>query len=119
MSLEKLDNRRHDLSVNLSDGKIILSAKLADMLSLNSGDAINIRIDGPEKLLYRVEPVTYRGSKGICKSVCRGRTLRTFWKECASILLNDIKAQQARFLTGEPQTIDGTTYIPIITKFSL
>lgn len=113
-----LDNRCPDICVR-KDGMITISAKLADMLGLQDGHAINVKKENGETYLFLVVPPQYRTIKGVCKSVGKSRTLRTYWKELADILLSDLQLRKARYMIGEPIIIEEQKLVPIITKFTL
>lgn len=118
--------RRHDLTF-CRDGRIHISARVARILGLAAGDAINIACDRHgEYLLYiqykagdylgNLTATCYPSKKG-------GRHFRANSKELCSALLEAANVSQERrqasFYAGAPMTIADKVYIPIIYKLVL
>lgn len=111
--------RRPDISFD-SNGTIRITARLARLLDLAPGDSLNVAVRDDEYLLHalpareargrrqaRCYP-TKKGSSNFCANSVR---LARAVLHAAAPTLN-----HAAFLTGEPLRIDGTLYVPIITR---
>lgn len=114
--------RRPDITFARS-GRIQISARVARLLSLSIGDAINIATDNGEYLLY----VQNRASQMIGSHIAtcypskkgshhyRANSVAL----CNAILDIDRIPIQASYYVGSPYCINGTKYLPIITKRAL
>lgn len=110
------NTRRPDITF-FRDGRILITARIARLLNLATGDVINIAIHDNEYLLFAKHNVigrheaqcypTKRGSHNFCANSIR--LSRALLDAC------NIPDQKASFMMGEPATIDNQYCIPIIT----
>ena len=118
--------RKHDITF-CRNGRIHISARVAKLLGLGVGDAINIAHTGDgEYLLYiQLKAGCYIGGRvATCyPSKHGGRHFRANSKALCDALLDaaGVAPQRlsASFYAGEAITISDTLYIPIITKVVL
>lgn len=112
--------RRPDITFN-SNGRIFISSRVVQMLSINPGDTINIATMGMEYMLYARHKTTGRhiaqcyptkkGSRNFCaNSVILARAILT---------AVGCTADRAAFMVGESMKLDDTVYCPIITRMPL
>lgn len=115
--------RRPDISFSRKRGTIRITAKVARVLALRPGDAINIAISNGEYLLYaihftdnigRFEAQCYptkKGSDNYCAYSVR---------LCRTLLDSvGIKADKVAYMIGESFVCGEITYVPIITLHPL
>ncbi len=116
-------NRRPDISFSRKRGTIRITARVARVLGLRPGDAINIAVSNGEYLLHAVHVVngigrfeaqcypTKKGSGNYCANCVR---------LCRSLLDSvGVKADRAAYMVGQAFERDSTTYVPIITLHPL
>lgn len=114
--------RRPDISFS-STGVIRITARVARILSLKPGDAINIAVSNGEYLLYVTRPAfctgrheaqcypTKKGSNNYCANSVR---------LCRSLLdSTGIKKDKVSYMVGEAFVQCDTTYVPLITLHPL
>ncbi len=116
--------RRPDISFCRKRGTIRITAKVARVLALRPGDAINIAVHNGEYLLYaihrvnnisRFEAQCYPSKKDGGMNYCANSV-----RLCRSLLdALGVPDNKAAFLVGEAIDIYGTTYLPIITSHPL
>ena len=82
------------------------------------GDAIGIKEINEEVYLYILEENAEHQYRGKAYSSCKNsRHVRIHWKELSMYIINkDGRAQEAHYRVGEPLEINGTRYLPIITR---
>lgn len=115
-------NRRPDISFSRK-GTIRITARVARVLGLRPGDAINIAVSNGEYYLHAVHVTndigrfeaqcwpTKKGSGNYCASCVR---------LCRSLLDSvGVKADRAAFMVGEKIERVGVVYVPIITRHPL
>lgn len=101
-------------------GEISLTGRVSSLLGIEAGDAIDIVEDMGEVYIYiskrKCRPQD--GWRGITRKASSSRGfLRVQWKEMAQyIIKKDGRAQEAYYRVGEPVVINGTQYLPIITR---
>ena len=101
-------------------GEISLTGRVSALLGIEAGDAIDIVEDKGEMYIYvscrkcRVED----GLRGVTRKASTSKGfLRAQWKELSMYIINkDGRAQEAYYRVGEPLEINGTLYLPIITR---
>ena len=116
-------NRRPDISFSRKRGTIRITARVARVLGLRPGDAINIAVSNGEYLLHAVHVVngigrfeaqcypTKKGSGNYCANCVR---------LCRCLLDSvGVKADRAAYMVGQPFERDSATYVPIITLHPL
>lgn len=113
--------RRPDISFS-RNGTIRITARLARILSLHPGDAVNIAVSGGEYLLHatrvtdnigRHEAQCYPTKKGSANYCANSVRL------CRALLdVVGAKADKVDYMAGEAFERGGTTYVPIITRHS-
>ena len=114
--------RRPDVSFS-RNGTIRITARVARVLSLRPGDALNIAVANGEYLLLAVHLATNigrheaqcypskRGGSNLCANSVR---------LCRSLLDSvGVTADKAAFMVGEAFVNGNTTYVPIITLHPL
>ena len=114
------NTRRPDITFN-RNGRIFISARVARLLSLSPGDALNIALHDNEYLLYvthkpfgRHEAQCYptkQGSHNFCAN--SARLARALMDAC------NISTPRVAFMIGQQITIQETVYCPIITRYPL
>ena len=111
------NTRRPDITFN-RNGQIRITARIARILSIATGDVINIRIEDGEYLLYvsknligrheaRCYPTNRQGHNFVANSA---RLSRSLLDSC------NIRSERASFMIGEPILKDNDVYCPIITQ---
>lgn len=116
-------NRRPDISFSRKRGTIRITARVARVLGLRTGDAINIAVSNGEYLLHaihlsnrigRFEAQCYptkKGSSNYCTYCVR---------LCRSLLDSvGVKSDKVAYMVGQAFECDNTTYVPIITLHPL
>lgn len=116
-------NRRPDISFSRKRGTICITARVARVLALRPGDAINIAVSNGEYYLHAVHITngigrfeaqcwpTKKGSGNYCASCVR---------LCRSLLDSvGVKADKVAYMVGQAFERDSTTYVPIITLHPL
>ena len=111
--------RRPDISFSRK-GTIRITARVARVLSLRPGDAINIAVNREEYLLHAIRHIrhigrteaqcypTKQGSENYCANSAR---------LCRALLDSvGVVTDKAAFNVGEAFERDGTLYLPIITR---
>ncbi len=101
-------------------GEISLTGRVSALLGIEAGDAIDIVEDMGEVYIY----VSARGCRqedglrGVTRKASSSPGfLRVQWKEMAQYIINkDGRAREAYYRVGEPVEINGTRYLPIITR---
>lgn len=112
--------RRPDITF-CRNGRILITARVARILSLRPGDTINIaRDNNGEFLLFATHYEnaighhvaqcypTKKGSRNFCAnsvSLCR-----------SIFQASNVSGQRAAFMAGEPVVRNYSTYVPIITR---
>lgn len=111
------NTRKPDITFN-RDGRIFITARIARILSLCPGDAINIALLNDEYLLYATHNIvgrheaqcypTKKGSHNFCvNSIKLSRAL---------LDICGIQKERVSFIMGEGIVIEGCVYCPIVTK---
>lgn len=116
-------NRRPDISFSRKRGTIRITARVARVLALRPGDAINIAVSNGEYLLHAVHITncigrfeaqcypTKKGSGNYCANCVR---------LCRSLLDSvGVKADKVAYMVGQAFERDNITYVPIITMHPL
>lgn len=115
--------RRPDISF-YRNGTIRIAARVARILSLRPGDAVNIAVTDGEYLLYavryqntnyRYEAQCYRSKRGGGENYCANSV-----RLCRA-LFNSVGVKSARvsYMAGEAVDKNGVKYVPIITLHPL
>lgn len=115
--------RRPDISFH-RNGTIRIASRVARILSLRPGDAINIAVNDGEYLLYavryqntnyRYEAQCYRSKRGGGENYCANSV-----RLCRA-LFNSVGVKSARvsYMAGEAVDKNGVKYVPIITLHPL
>lgn len=114
--------RRPDISF-CRNGRILITARVARILSLRPGDTINVAFIDREYLLYAVHHdnaigrhvaqcyPTKKHSRNYCANsveLCR-----------AMLSIAKVSTDRVSLMAGEPFTKDETVYLPIITQCPL
>lgn len=117
--------RRPDITF-WRDGRIYITARVARLLSLRPGDALNIAVRDGEYLMHAIH---LHNAIGHHEAQCfptnkrkgRGNNLRANSVRLCRILLNSsgITADRASYMIGEAFVQDSVTYVPIITLHPL
>lgn len=103
------------------NGQIDISARVARMLSLSAGDAINVWHVGGEYYLY----VSGRGARGklrgvVYPTVKHRSTFRTSFKELTRAIIDACGAEEAHLRIGEAVDIRPIGLaVPLITRNNL
>ena len=115
-------NRRPDISF-CRNGTIRIAARLARLLALRPGDAINIAVCDGEYLLHAIH---LTGGIGRFEAQCRptkrgsGNYCANCVRLCRSLLdSTGVSADKAAYMVGQAFERDSTTYVPIITLHPL
>lgn len=116
-------NRRPDISFSRKRGTIRITARVARVLALRPGDAINIAVSNGEYYLHAVHITngigrfeaqcwpSKRGSGNYCANSVR---------LCRSLLnAAGVKEDKASFMVGQAVECCGIIYVPIITRHPL
>lgn len=116
------NTRRPDISFCRS-GRIMITARVADILDIHPGDSINISAGNGEYLLHAVRHLNSLG-RHVAQCYPTNRRSRNFCANsvrlCRAILsAAGVNSARAAFITGEPIKHDSITYLPIITKHPL
>lgn len=116
-------NRRPDISFSRKRGTIRITARVARVLGLRPGDAINIAISNGEYYLHavhvtndigRFEAQCWPTKKGSCNYSANSVRL------CRSLLDSvGVKTDRVSYMVGQAFERDNTTYVPIITLHPL
>lgn len=111
--------RRPDISFS-RNGIIRITARVARVLALRPGDAVNIAVSNGEYLLHaahrvnnigRHEAQCYPSKKG------GGNYCANSVRLCRALLdSTGAKGDTVAYMVGEPFVRDNTTYVPIITR---
>lgn len=115
--------RRPDLSFH-RNGTIRIAARVARILSLRPGDAVNIAVTDGEYLLYavryqntnyRYEAQCYRSKRGGGENYCANsvRLCRALFNSVG------VKSAHVSYMAGDAVEKNGVTYVPIITLHPL
>lgn len=118
------NNRRPDISFH-RNGTIRIAARLARILSLRPGDALNIAVTNGEYLLYavryqnanyhRYEAQCYRSKRSGGENYCANSV-----RLCRSLFNSvGISSDRVSFMSGEAIERNGVKYVPIITLYPL
>lgn len=115
--------RRADISFS-RNGRILITARVARMLNLTTGDCINIIVDDGEYLLFAVHVAGVCGRfEARCYPTCKHRSLNyaaNSVRLCHAMLaLAPGNPQRVGFILGHPSGSAGDIRIPIITKYPL
>lgn len=114
--------RRPDITF-CRNGRILITARVARILSIRSGDTINIALSDGEHLLYAVHH-----DKAIGRHVARcyptKKRSRNFCANsvelCRAVLsIAKVSTDRVSLMAGEPITRNDTVYLPIITRCPL
>lgn len=120
-------SRRPDISFS-RNGLIRISARVAAILSLRPGDAINISVLDSEgrQPEYMLHAVRCSGASGRYEAQCYAtkkgsRSLRANSVRlcCAMLDIAGTMAADAAFFVGQPVARDGRVLLPVITKCPL
>ena len=112
--------RRPDISFH-RNGIIRIASRVARILSLRPGDAINIAVNDGEYLLYavryqntnyRYEAQCYRSKRGGGENYCANsvRLCRALFNSVG------VKSERVSYMAGEAFEKNGVMYVPIITR---
>lgn len=119
--MENLLNSKRQADITFSaNGRINIASRVARVLRLKRGDAINIAVDNGEYYLY----VQHRGPVGRYPAQCvpsnpRGRHFRASSKElCAAMIeaCGAVGEKSVRCMAGEVRRLSDEVYVTIITK---
>ena len=117
------NTRRPDITF-LKNGRIDISARIARLLDIHSGDVIDIAYSDKEFFLYirHREPNILGRHEGRCFASKRGgNNLRVHSRRICEAILAECQAQnKAQLAVGEPADIENIGIaIPIITRHNL
>lgn len=111
--------RRPDITF-YRNGRIRIAARVARILSIHPGDSINIACRDGEYLLFanrhetspgRFEAQCHPTNKG-CLNFCASSV-----RLCRALLSAlHLQVPKVAFMTGQPVELDGSLYLPIITR---
>ncbi|MCH5225055.1 MAG: hypothetical protein J1D77_03610 [Muribaculaceae bacterium] len=112
--------RRPDITFYPS-GRILITARIANILNITPGDSINIAIIDGESLLHvipkglgRRRAVCFPSKKGGRSLCCNSVAL------CQQIFnISKVSPQKTSFLAGDILSLNGKPFIPIITGFPI
>ena len=109
-------NRRPDISFSRKRGTIRITARVARVLALRPGDAINIAVSNGEYYLHAVHITNgIRRFEAQCWPTKKGSV-----RLCRSLLDSvGVKADKVAYMVGQAFERDSTTYVPIITLHPL
>lgn len=115
--------RRPDITF-CRNGRIYITARVARLLSLRPGDALNIAVSNGEYLLHAIH---LHNAIGRHEAQCfptkkgRGNNLSANSVRLCRALLNSVgvTAARASYMIGEAFVQDSVTYVPIITLHPL
>ncbi len=110
-------SRRPDITFR-RDGCIQISARVARLLHLAAGDSINVAVHDSEHLLYAI-PAGRGHYEARCRPTKRGslNLAANSVRLCRAMLaLCPTDTLRVAYPAGEPLTMGGTTYLPIITR---
>ena len=110
--------RRPDISFS-TDGIIRITARVARILSIRPGDSVSVSLSNGEYLLHSIRPSPYGRSEAACYPSKKGsRNLCAHSVRLCRAILDaaGVTHGRAAFFTGEPVSIAGLTYLPIITR---
>ncbi len=117
--------RRSDITF-CRNGRIYITARVARLLSLRPGDALNIAVSNGEYLLHAIHLHNAIGRhEAQCfptkKGKRRSNNLRANSVRLCRALLNSVgvTADRASYMIGEAFEQDSVTYVPIITLHPL
>lgn len=111
------NNRRADISF-FPNGRIDISARLSRLLSLQSGDTIDIKFDGYEYYIYvrNRSPFGGRFEAQCFPSNKKGRHFRAYSRRLYAAVSRACHADGClRIAAGEVRTICDTTHVSLIT----
>ena len=102
----------------MTSGKISIMRRAYNALGIKPGDAINLTEIKGEIYMYVAQPNAGTHFKGrTYQSSHNCMHLYVQWKEMAQYIINkDGRAPEAHYRAGEPVKINGTKYLPIITR---
>ena len=111
------NTRKPDITFN-RNGQIRITARIARILSISTGDVLNISIDNGEYLLYIKKNLIGRHEAQCYPSNRRGHNFVANSAKLSRSLLDscNIKSDRASFMIGEPIIKDEAVYCPIITQ---
>ena len=116
--MEKLlpATRRPDITFH-SDGRILITARIARILNLNAGSFINVAVHDGEYLLF-AGSATLGNHTARCHAVNpTGRYIRANSVMLSRAMLSACNATTtAALMCGQAVEIAGQTYVPIITR---
>ena len=112
--------RRPDI-IFYKSGRILITARVARLLTLNTGDVINIAVDGGEHLLFAGKDMFGRHEARCHPSKKGGRTfVANSTRLCRAMLeICNANGDRASLMIGEPTVRGGVTYLPVITSHLL
>lgn len=116
--------RRPDITVYAS-GRINLTARVVALLRLHDGDSLNVAYDPPEILIFADQkaspqarffaachPSNPRNASKPAYYYTNSRPLATAILQHAALT----DTPRAGFFTGYPVELEGTVYLPVITR---
>lgn len=114
--------RRPDITF-CHNGRILITARVSRILSLDPGDSINIAHEDGEYLLFAVRHHNFLG-RHIARCFPTKIGSRNFSANsvelCRTVLrFANVHTDRASFMTGEAFERNHTTYLPIIIKYPL
>lgn len=111
--------RRPDITF-YPNGRIDITARVAGMLSLESGDVIDILHDGREFYIYvrakRSQIIGRFHGQVHPTNLGKSRNYRAFSIQMTNYILSHCHATTARLPVGEPLQLSVGTALPIITN---
>ena len=113
--------RRPDLTFH-ADGRIYITARVARILRLSPDSCINVALHKGEYLLFAQNYERMIGNHTArCHSVNKaGRYFRANSVALCRAMLDVCGVSlRAALMCGEPMTINGKTYLPIITRTTI
>lgn len=112
--------RRPDI-IFYKSGRILITSRVAGLLSLNVGDVINVAVDGGEYLLFAGKDMFGRHEARCRLSKKGGRTFVANSARLSRAMLDACKVNgdRASLMIGEPTVRNGVTYLPVITSHLL
>lgn len=115
--------RRPDISFCRKRGTIRITARVARVLTLRPGDAINISVSNGEYLLHAIHLVNNIGRhEAQCYPSKKGSNNYCAYSVRLSRSLLDavnVKADKVAYMVGQAFERDNITYVPIITQHQL
>ena len=114
--------RRPDITF-CRNGRILITARVARLLSLRPGDSLNVAYINREYLIYAVHRENNIG-RHVAQCYPTKKHSRNYCANsvelCRSILsIANVTTDRVSLMAGEPVNLNDTVYIPIITQCPL